>query len=156
MLTARMPLMSPNLNLGFLFACGLGQIICPVYYTMKFISQCLFIAAVFGMIAYPISGLGFGICLMAIGFFGRGYFVSALIYLTEIGGDKFRSWSVIVVFAIWGFSSFALSLERLLHFNSTLWVYVMILTPFVIGSILSTKFIDESPLKLYTKSNFFY
>ena len=82
MLTARMPLMNPNLNLGFLFASGLGQIICPIYYSIKVISQCLFLATVFAMIAYPISGLGFGICLIAIGFFGRGYFVSALIYLT--------------------------------------------------------------------------
>jgi hypothetical protein len=109
MLTARMPLMNPNLNLAFLFACGLGQIICPVYYSMKFISQSLFLATVFCMITYPISSFGFNICLMAIGFFGRGHFVSALIYLTEIGGDKFRSWSIIVVFAVWGFSSFTLS-----------------------------------------------
>jgi len=106
MLTARMPLINPNLNLGFLFACGLGQVIFPIYYSIKTISKGLLIAAILGMITYPISELGYELCLMIMGFFGRGYFVSGLIYLTEIGGDKFKSWSVIVVFAIWGFSSF--------------------------------------------------
>jgi len=102
--------MSPNLNLAFLFASGLGQIICPIYYSLKTISQLLLLSTVFGMITYPLSVFGYDISLLAIGFFGRGYFVSALIYLTEIGGDKFRSWSIIILFAIWGLSSFALSL----------------------------------------------
>jgi hypothetical protein len=108
------------------------------------------------MIAYPISDFGFDICLLAMGFFGRGYFVAVLIYLTEIGGDKFRSWSLIVVFAIWGFSSFALSLEKILHFSPTLWIYLITFLPFLVGSLLSSKFIDPSPLKLYTKSTFSY
>lgn len=109
--------MNPNLNLAFLFASGLGQIFCPIYYSLKTISQLLLLTAVYGVITYPLSEFGFDICLLAMGFFGRGYFVSALIYLTEIGGDKFRSWSIIVVFAIWGLSSFVLSLERILHLS---------------------------------------
>ncbi len=153
-LTVRLPLISPNLNLAFLFACGIGQIICPIYYSITAISKFLLIVTIASVVTYPISDFGFDICLLGMGFFGRGYFVAALIYLTEIGGDKFRSWSIIVVFAIWGFSSFALSLERILHFSSTLWVYMVIFLPFLIGSLLSIKFIDLSPLKLYTKSNF--
>ena len=144
--------MSPNLNIAFLFASGLGQILCPIYYSIRAISKFLLISTAFAMVTYPLSDFGFDLSLLAIGFFGRGYFVAALIYLTEIGGDKFRSWSIIVVFAIWGFSSFALSLEKILHFSSTVWVYTIIILPFVMGSLLSSKFIDSSPLKLYTKS----
>jgi len=152
MLTVRLPLMSPNLNLAFLFASGLGQIFCPIYCSIRTISQFLLLATVLAMVTYPLSDVGFDGSLLAIGFFGRGYFTTALIYLTEIGGDKFRSWSIIVVFAIWGFSSFGLSLEKILHFSPTLWVYLLIFLPFVVGSLLSSKFIDPSPLKLYTKS----
>jgi hypothetical protein len=148
--------MSPNLNLAFLFASGLGQVICPTYYSIDAISQYLLLATGFAMITYPLSDFGFDICLLAIGFFGRGYFATALIYLTEIGGDKFRSWSIIVVFAIWGFSSFALSLEKILHFSPTLWMYLIIFCPFILGSILSIKFIDPSPPKLYAKSILFH
>jgi hypothetical protein len=55
MLTCRLPLMSPNLNLAFLFISGLGQIVCPIYYSIKTISQFLFLATIFGAITYPIS-----------------------------------------------------------------------------------------------------
>jgi len=82
MLTARLPLMSPNLNLAFLFISGLGQIVCPIYYSIKTISQLLLLSTVFAMITYPLSSFGFDISLLALGFFGRGYFVKALIYLT--------------------------------------------------------------------------
>lgn len=152
MLTCRLPLMNPNLNLAFLFVCGLGQIFCPIYYSLRTISQLMLLTSAFAIISYPLSEFAFEICLLAMGFFGRGYFVSALIYLTEIGGDKFRSWSIIVVFAIWGLSSFVLSLERILHFSEILWVYLMIILPFIVGAVLSIKFIDQSPLKLFTKS----
>jgi hypothetical protein len=116
-LTCRLPLMNPALNIAFLFASGLGQIVCPIYYSLKTISKFLFVTALIAMITYPIFAVGFDLCLLTLAFFGRGYFVAALVYLTEIGGDKFRSWSIIVVFAIWGFSSFALSLEGILNFS---------------------------------------
>lgn len=116
-LTCRLPLMNPNLNLAFLFSSGIGQIICPIYYSLKTISKFLFLSTIFGMISYMLSGFMFDISILMMAFFGRGYFVTGLIYLTEIGGEKFRSWSIIVVFAIWGVSSFALSLERILKFN---------------------------------------
>ena len=116
-LTCRLPLMNPNLNIMFLFLSGIGQIICPIYFSLKTISKFLFLSTILGMISYIFSTILFDFSLLCIAFFGRGYFVSALIYLTEIGGEKFRSWSIIVVFAIWGFSSFALSLERILHFS---------------------------------------
>jgi hypothetical protein len=107
------------------------------------------------MISYLLSTILFDFSLLCIAFFGRGYFVAGLIYLTEIGGEKFRSWSIIVVFAIWGFSSFALSLERILHFSETLWIYLITFLPFLIGCVLSNKYLAESALKLYTKSIFF-
>ena len=54
---------------------------------------------------YPFGGFLRAVGLMGVGFFGRGFFVSSLIYLNEIGGDRFRSWSMIVVFGVWALSN---------------------------------------------------
>jgi hypothetical protein len=109
-LTCRLPLMNPNLNLAFLFSSGIGQIICPVYMSLKVIAMGSLAFCGLATVSYPISNFFWDFSLLGIGFFGRGYFIASLVYLTEIGGDKFRSWSMIVVFGIWGFSSFILSL----------------------------------------------
>ena len=45
-----------------------------------------------------------------MGFFGRGIFISSLVYLGEIGGDKFRAWSIIVILGLWGMAPLVLSL----------------------------------------------
>jgi len=40
-----------------------------------------------------------------IGFFAKGFFGKILIYINEIGGERFKAWSIIVIFAIWGLST---------------------------------------------------
>lgn len=45
-----------------------------------------------------------------MGLFGRGLFSSSLIYVHEIGGDRFRAWSITVILGLWAISPLFLSL----------------------------------------------
>lgn len=74
--------MNPNLNIAFLFASGIGQIICPVYMSLKIISIGSLTFCGLATISYPISSFFLDFSLLGIGFFGRGYFIAALVYLT--------------------------------------------------------------------------
>lgn len=64
----------------------------------------------FAIIFYPFSNFMSGVGLCAIGFFGRGFYVSSLIYLNEIGGDRFRAWSCIAILAFWGIAPLLLGI----------------------------------------------
>ena len=105
------------------------------------------------MIMLPISGLLFSMCLMVIGFFGRGFYVASLIYINEIGGDKFRAWSYIVVFGVWGVAPLLLAIESLFELSLSWWIFVFVLVPFVGGCYFVLKYWKRSPLNLYMKSN---
>lgn len=94
--------------------------------------------------------MDFAYCGM--GFFGRGFFVSSLIYINEIGGDKFRAWATIVVFGIWGLSPLLESLEKIFNVPGWLWVYLCVLVPFFIGSFFVLSYWKPSPFHLATKS----
>lgn len=61
--------------------------------------------SIFAFAFYPISEFLKDFSYLGLGFFGRGFFVSSLIYLNEIGGNKFRAWSTMVVFGMWGIST---------------------------------------------------
>ena len=103
-LTCRVPLMGPNLTVVFLFASGLGQIICPIYMSIRTITFGLVAFVLFGIAFYPFSTFLMNVSYCGMGFFGRGFFVSSLVYINEIGGDKFRAWSMILIFGLWGIS----------------------------------------------------
>lgn len=140
-LTCRFPLMNPDFNIAFLFASGIGQVVCPAYLNLRLIALGLLAFTGLATISYPFSTFLWDISLLGIGFFGRGYFIASLVYLTEIGGDKFRSWSLIAIFGIWGFSSFILSMETILRFRAVYWIYFLILLPFYVGTILTLQYI---------------
>ena len=76
--------------------------------SIRTIAICLLGATGFTCISFLLPNLlfYFGLCLM--GFFGRGIYVSALIYLGEIGGDKFRAWSTIIILGLWGIAPLVL------------------------------------------------
>jgi len=74
--------MNPNLNIAFLFASGIGQIICPVYMSLRVIAMGSLAFCGLATIAYPFGGLFWDFALLGIGFFGRGYFIAGLVYLT--------------------------------------------------------------------------
>lgn len=140
------------MSVYFLFFSGLGQFFCPVYMNIRTISLCLLGATGFTMVAFLLPNFIFCLGLCLIGFFGRGLYVSALIYLGEIGGDKFRAWSTIVILGLWGIAPLVLGLERLLKIKSELlWLVLFILLPFLAGSYLVMLKWKPSPLYLYTK-----
>jgi hypothetical protein len=109
-LTCRVPIMGGSLAVYFLFFSGVGQFVCPVYMSIRTISMCLLGATGFTAAIWLISRFMFEVGLCLIGLFGRGMYVSSLIYLGEIGGDKFRAWSIIVVLGLWGISPLVLGL----------------------------------------------
>ena len=93
-----------------MIASGAGQIVCPIYMSLR---TCTFGLSAFTLLAmafYPFSIFFTNVSLLGLGFFGRGFFVGSLIYINEIGGDKFRAWSMIVIFGMWGVSSLVLSI----------------------------------------------
>lgn len=87
-----------------------------------------------------------------MGFFARGFFVSSLVYFNEIGGDRFRAWSIIVVFAVWGLSFLISSVEWMIHIPRWLWHYLLIFIPVIVNSYLVIKNWKPSPYFLFTQS----
>ena len=120
--------------------------------SIRTIAICLIGSTAFTMVSYMMPDFLFYLGLCAIGFFGRGIYLSSLIYLGEIGGDKFRAWSTIIILGLWGIAPLVLGLERLLKINSDLlWLLIFIFIPFMIGGYLVMANWKPSPLHLYTK-----
>jgi hypothetical protein len=104
-LTNKIPLEGTTITMLFLGASGAGQIVCPIYMSLRTITFGLFAFTLVAFAFYPFSRIITDFSILGLGFFGRGFFVSSLIYINEIGGDKFRAWSMIVIFGMWGISS---------------------------------------------------
>jgi hypothetical protein len=124
----------------FLAASGLGQIVCPIYMSILTSAFGLGCFSLLAFAFYPISGMLSWLAYLGLGFFGRGIFVSALIYLNEIGGDRFRAWSMIVIFGMWGLSSLFSSIHTMITLPEWIWCYFFIFTPFLIGTYLLIQF----------------
>ena len=152
-LNCRIPIMEGTLAIWFLVFSGVGQFICPVYMSLRTIALGLLGSTGFALIFFPFSAFVFKLGLCMMGFFGRGIFVSSLIYLGEIGGDKFRAWSIIVILGLWGMAPLVLSLERLWKLSSDfMWLSIFILIPFITGCYLVLTSWKPSAMHLYTKS----
>lgn len=87
-----------------------------------------------------------------MGFFGRGVFAGSLVYLNEIGRERFRGWSMIVIFAVWGLSSLLSSAEWVLKWPPWIWYYGFIFTPVFVGFYLLKGSWKPSPAFLYENS----
>lgn len=152
-LNCRIPIMDTSLAIAFLFLSGAGQFICPVYMSLRTIALGLLGSTGFTLVFYPFSHSLFYIGLCAMGFFGRGLYVSALVYLGEIGGDKFRAWSIVIILGLWGVAPLVLGVERLWKLSSDiLWLLIFIMAPFAVGCYLVLKSWNPSAMHLYTKS----
>ena len=116
-LTARMALENRTVILLFLIASGAGQIICPINMSVRTNSMGVMFSSLLIMGLFPIGEVSRVISLMALGFFSRGIFVSGLIYLNEIGGDRFRNRSLLVIFGLWALSTFFNSFDSMFGFN---------------------------------------
>ncbi len=73
------------------------------------IALCLIGSAVLGVLVLPISDTLLALSFCGIGFFGRGFYINSIIYLSEIGGHKYRAWAMMTIFAEWSLSPFVLS-----------------------------------------------
>lgn len=63
------------------------------------------------------------------GFFGRGLYVCSFIYLNEIGGEKFRAWSFMVIFTITGLAPFTLAIVSMFKFSGWFTIVLIQLLP---------------------------
>jgi hypothetical protein len=126
--------MGSKITMLYLFASGAGQVICPFYFSVRTITLSLAGISLFTFAFYPVSQFLTNVGYLGLGFFGRGFFVSSLVYLSEIGGDRFRAWSMIVVFAIWGISPLFSSLEKMLNLPEWFEAYFLIFIPFLVNS----------------------
>jgi len=104
-LTCKIAFLDPVVFLLFLAASGLGQLLCLAYFSLDVCALAIMIFSGLSAIAFPFSQLLTHLLFICLGFFGRGFFACSLLYLNEIGGDRFRAWSLIVIFALWGISS---------------------------------------------------
>ena len=111
-------------------------------------------SAVLAVGLYPFGGFLKAISILAVGFFTRGFFISSLIYLNEIGGDNFKSWSMLIIFGLWAFSPLLNSLESKIGLDRWEAYYFCVFCPCLIGSYFILQGPDPSPHHLYFKSKF--
>lgn len=80
-LTSKISLEVHTLSIFFLIASGAGQIICPIYMSLRTCTLGVAASALLASGLYPFGGFLRAVVLLAMGFFSRGFFVSSLIYL---------------------------------------------------------------------------
>lgn len=85
-------------------------------------------------------------------FFARGFLASSLTYINEIGGERFRGWSIIVIFAVWGISYLISSVEWMMNWPKWIWFYLLIFLPIMVDAYFIFKHWKPSPYFLYTQS----
>ena len=139
----------------FLITSALGQIAAPIYLSLDLCSVAIFITSMVAMITYPLSSLLTNTCFLILGFFGRGFFTCSLIYLNEIGGERFRAWSLIVVFGVWGISMLLAAWEDVLPIPPWIWYYGLIFLPAIVFTRKLLLCWKPSPYLLFTKGTLF-
>lgn len=152
MLTTRAGIESSSYSIFFLIASGIGQVVCPIKMSLKTITIGVGISCLAAAGLYPFGSYFKAVGLMAVGFFTRGFFVSSLIYLNEIGGDRFRGWSMLVIFGLWPLSSFFNSVDHMLGLARWQVYYFLIFLPCLIGSYFILQNWHLPPHHLYFKS----
>lgn len=151
-LNSKISMMGGKMMLIFLAASGIGQIICTIHLNILATTLGLVCFTIGASLFYPISSFMTHLCYLGMGFFGRGFFGSSLVYFNEIGGDRFRSWSIILVFAVLGISYLISSVEWMLDFPKWIWLYLLIFLPIIVDSYFILKTWKPSPYFLYTQS----
>lgn len=152
-LTSKVAMMDYQIMILFLAASGIGQIVCTMHLNLIATTLGLLVFTIGAALFYPISSFLTVLCYLGMGFFGRGFFASSLVYFNEIGGDRFRSWSIILVFAVLGISYLISSVEWMLNIPKWIWHYLLIFLPIIIDSYFIMKTWKPSPYFLYTQSN---
>lgn len=151
-LTTRTGIESSAYSIFFLIASGAGQVVCPIKMSLRTITIGVGTSCLAACGLYPFEGYFKAIGLMAVGFFTRGFFVSSLIYLNQIGGDRFRAWSMLVIFGLWPLSTFFNSIDSMLGLARWQVYYFLIFLPCIVGSYFIMQNWHTSPHHLYFKS----
>ena len=114
----------------FFISSAVGQLVCPLYFNIKDTAKYLL------LVSFPLVVCAYfqwivleTIVFAAIGFLGRGLYVSTFIYLNEIGGEKFRAWSFMVIFTLSGLAPFVLALLTMFKFSAWLIITLVVLLP---------------------------
>ena len=134
--TCKMAFTGPKNLMVFLLFSGLGQLICTIYLTLDICAFGIMFFSVLAALVFPFSEFLTLVCYIGMGFFGRGFYSNSLVYLNEIGGDRFRNWSSIVIFGVWGLSCLLLALKRVIRFPHDfdwMWDYLLIFAPMAIA-----------------------
>ena len=103
-------ILSASDTILFIIASGLGQIICPIYMGLNTICMCMIVTSCIGIVCLILNKFLLLLSILAFGFFGRGLYASSLIYINEIGGERFIAWSCIAIFGTWGIAPLVLAL----------------------------------------------
>lgn len=85
-LTSKIPFMGPQIIILYFLACGFGQFVSIIYFSVKQIAFFIFISAFLASVLYPFSEFMTSLSYLSLGFFTKGFFGKALIYINEIGG----------------------------------------------------------------------
>ena len=139
----------------FLAVSALGQLFAPSRLSLDICALGILVSAVFSAITYPFSSLLTQLGILSFGFFGRGFFSCGLLYLNEIGGDRFQAWSLTVIFAVWGFSSLLAALESIVPLPRWIWYYGLIFLPAIYFSRKLLLIWKPSPYHLHKKRMYF-
>lgn len=151
-LTCKMAFAGTLPSLLFLAASGLGQLVAPSYLSLDVCALALIVLSGLAALALPFSPILTQAVFILLGFFGRGFFACGLLYLDEIGGERFRAWSLIVVFAVWGVASLVAAVEGLVGLPSWVWYYGVVLVPMMVCCRWLLAFWKPSPGQLYKLS----
>jgi hypothetical protein len=150
-LSTRATMEEGSLPLLFLIASGAGQIVCPIKLSVRTCGLGVGGAALLAMGLHPFGGFFKVLGLMGVGFFSRGFFIASLIYLTEIGGDRFQAWSMLVVFGLWGLSSLFTAVDQSIGLEGEGAYYLLVFLPCLLGSYLVLDNWQLSPRYFYFK-----
>jgi hypothetical protein len=109
-------------------------------------------SALFAIGAYPLGTFLRSVAFLCMGFFSRGFFVSSLIYINEIGGDRFRAWSTLVIYGLWAISTLFNSIDEKLGLPRWIGYYLFVFLPCLVSAYFVLQYWQPSPLYLYFKS----
>jgi hypothetical protein len=79
-LASKVSMIDSKLMLVFLAASGIGQIVCTMHLNLLAITLGLLSFTICATVCYPISSFITNLCYLGMGFFGRGFFASSLVY----------------------------------------------------------------------------
>lgn len=130
-LSSYIPIILPSYQstLFYIFSAA-GQLICPMYFEIKTTVKYLIFTSIIACISLKLQWTVLEVIAFSMtGFLGRGLYVDSFIYLNEIGGEKFRAWSFMVIFTLTGLAPFSLAILSMFKLSSATTILLILLLP---------------------------